>query len=170
MFRTVETVGQNGCVATGGKIATHSDPVWRDRTNFIIQADLTPHGLPGSFEQLWTRTEDEGRTFEICCIPFFIYGIALGDVVSWDKSTHLVQLVEGSGHRCIRVAFQDKAVGAARHEELHRLLAGQGPLIEFNSDGYGAIDIQNEPQATAIISALAARVEDGTLIWEWADS
>jgi hypothetical protein len=30
------------------KIATHSDPVGRDRTNFIVQLDLTDRGMPGT--------------------------------------------------------------------------------------------------------------------------
>lgn len=41
------------------KIATHTDPVGRDRTNFIVKLDLAEHGMPGNFEQCWTHTDDQ---------------------------------------------------------------------------------------------------------------
>jgi hypothetical protein len=59
--------------------AVHLHPVWRDRADFIIAASIT--GLAGArWEQLWARqlSRDE---FEICCIPFFLYNLSLGDVV-----------------------------------------------------------------------------------------
>ena len=51
-------------VTDDSKIATHDDPAWRDRTNFIVKLDLTDHYMPGSFEQCWTRTYDQ-RFFEL---------------------------------------------------------------------------------------------------------
>lgn len=62
------------------------DPVWRDRTNYIVKLDLTEHGMPGDFEQCWTRTEDQ-RLFELCCIPFFTYGQSLGDILKVELGT-----------------------------------------------------------------------------------
>lgn len=61
------------------EIATHPNPVWREKANFLIFADLGDHGMPGRWEQLWAR--QEGEEFELCCIPFFTYGLALGDRV-----------------------------------------------------------------------------------------
>lgn len=60
-------------------IATHPNPAWREKANFLIFADLEDHGMPGRWEQLWAR--QEGEEFELCCIPFFTYGLALGDRV-----------------------------------------------------------------------------------------
>lgn len=60
------------------RIATHQEAVWRDRADYIIRVDLADHGMPGSAEQMWTRATSDGM-YEICCIPFFTYGIALGD-------------------------------------------------------------------------------------------
>lgn len=34
------------------KIVTHPDPVWRDRSNFIIRAQTEVGGNPESFRQL----------------------------------------------------------------------------------------------------------------------
>jgi len=50
------------------KIATHDEPAARERTNHIVRLDLAD-GMPGHYEQMWTRTEDKQK-FELCCIPF----------------------------------------------------------------------------------------------------
>ena len=46
-------------VTDDSKIATHTEPVGRGRANFIVRLDLAQHGMPGYYEQIWTRTEDE---------------------------------------------------------------------------------------------------------------
>lgn len=58
------------------KIATHDEPAARSRSNYIVRLDLTADGLPGHYEQMWTRTDDRQR-HELCCIPFFTYGLSL---------------------------------------------------------------------------------------------
>jgi hypothetical protein len=64
------------------------------------------------FELLWTRTEDQER-FELCCIPFFPYGMALGDLVSWDDATHRAHVAVLSGRGTVGVALQHsgRAIG-----------------------------------------------------------
>ena len=59
------------------EFVVHHEPAWQHRSDFIINAMLPEDGR---FEELWVRkiTDD---TFEICCIPFFLYDVALGDVV-----------------------------------------------------------------------------------------
>ena len=37
------------------EIATHGAPVWKERGNFLIFADLSLAGMPGRWEQLWAR-------------------------------------------------------------------------------------------------------------------
>jgi hypothetical protein len=123
--------------------------------------------MPGSFEQLWTRTDDQ-RQYEICCIPFFTYGIALGDVVTWDPVSLLVEVATPSGHQNIRVAFLDKSKAATSHSDVHGALVQAGCLVEFSSDGYGAIDIDTKARANVVVGLLAPWVDNDTLIWEWA--
>jgi hypothetical protein len=64
------------------RFSTHKEPVWRGRANFIINAKLPEDGR---FEQLWVRKVAEDA-FELCCIPFFLYDVALGDVVQTRES------------------------------------------------------------------------------------
>ena len=43
--------------------------------------------MADAFELLWAHTEDR-KHYELCCIPFFIYGFALGDTLTWDENPH----------------------------------------------------------------------------------
>jgi hypothetical protein len=88
----------------GRKDVVHSDPVWRERADFIIGAPLHEEGRA---EQLWARRLDEPLLFEICCIPFFLYDVALGDVVQTDASSELARVVEPSGRFVFRAWFGD---------------------------------------------------------------
>lgn len=76
---------------TGG-IVTHAEPVGRARTNHIhrLAADQPP---AEQFEQIWTYTEDQ-QTFELCCIPFFPYGVSLGDRITINEDGSLARLPE----------------------------------------------------------------------------
>lgn len=148
-------------------IATHASPAWRHRSNWIIVVDLAQHGMPGRREQLWAHTDDE-RVFELCCIPYFTYGLALGDLVSWDTESEAVEVVSPSGRRVIRVAFMDRVDAAVAHDGLHGELIGTGCLVEFKGDGYGAIDIETERQAQLVAQLLNPWAEAGRVMWEWA--
>ncbi|NOV98762.1 hypothetical protein HDG69_003357 [Isoptericola halotolerans] len=59
------------------KFSVHDEPAWRERASFIVHAALPEQGR---YEQLWCRQVSDD-TFEVCCIPFFLYDVALGDLV-----------------------------------------------------------------------------------------
>jgi hypothetical protein len=94
------------------KIATHEFPVWRDKADFIIasrlDADLGIEDLL-AWEQLWAR-KVSSSSFELCCIPFFTYGLALGDVVetsNLETRDYVVsKVINPSGRKTFRVFFQ----------------------------------------------------------------
>jgi hypothetical protein len=151
------------------QIVTHSDPAWRDRTNFIVRLDLAPYDEPGRYEQCWTRTEDQ-RLFEMCCIPFFTYGISLGDLLEVNQDTGAHSIHRKSGRRTIRVNFLNDEAAHREHHHLHDALVGPlGCLGEFHGPHYAAIDLANDQQASAVIDVLTPLFEVGSLIWEWAD-
>jgi hypothetical protein len=157
-------------VTDESKIATHSEPAWRDRTNYIVQLDLTDHGMPGNFEQCWTRTDDQ-QLFELCCIPFFTYGHSLGDVLRIDLATGRHEVARKSGHRTIRFAFTDDRQAHEQHQYIHgALVDAAGCLVELRRGGhYGAIDIDNASKTDIVTGILAPHHAAGYLIWEWAD-
>lgn len=123
-------------------IASHELPVWRERANYILQADLGDHGMPGRFEQLWARNLGAGR-FELCCLPFFTYGYALGDIAVLKAGSGrfrelLGQVLTGSGRGLVRIAL----TGAPEeHENIHAAVAASGRLHEWRGGGLVAIDI-----------------------------
>jgi hypothetical protein len=152
------------------RIATHESPAAGQRSNYILRLSLATDGLPGQYEQMWTRTEDE-QHHELCCIPFFPYGLSLGDVLTLTGEDGAYRVESKSGHRTIRVAVRDETYAHEQHEDLHRGLGRIGVLAEFrgHANGYCAIDIADEPQADAVIAMLSPLAETGVLLWEWAD-
>lgn len=139
--------------------AVHPEPVWRDRSNFIIGAPLPEEGRA---EQLWARQVGDQR-FEICCIPFFVYDVALGDVVETDVNFDLVRVVEPSGRYVFRVWF-----GESFHprEEIAERLAALGALLEWSSVNLLAVDAADESHAQVIADFLAEQGRGERLMFE----
>lgn len=144
----------------------HSDPVWRERSNFVVNARLPEPGGGKEFEQLFARqvTED---TFEVCCIPFLLYDIALGDVVrtvAAEGRKYLVDsVVHRSGHVTFRVWF-----GGTDHpkdavvDDLRRL----GALVEWSSANLLAVDADGEEHAQRVADYLWSAEQAGHFVYE----
>jgi Domain of unknown function (DUF4265) len=153
-------------VADAADIAKHDHPVWRERADYILQADLADHGMAGRYEQLWARRVGADH-FELCCLPFFTYGYALGDTVGLRVATGpfdrvLGSVVRPSNRALLRVAF----LTSDRHEDLHASLAASDRPHEWRSGGLVAVDIEGHvPEPLwRTIEALAS---DGHVEWEW---
>jgi len=76
------------------KTIKHPNPVWREKANFIIGAQCTNKAdKTNAWEQLWSR-KVSGNIFEICCIPFFLYDISLGDEVKTDQDFWILEVLK----------------------------------------------------------------------------
>lgn len=141
--------------------AIHQQPIWRDRSNFIIAVEV-PGGGERKTEQLWVRQISDHR-FEVCCIPFFAYDIALGDVVDTDTDYVVKRVVEPSGRYVYRVWF-----GESFHprDEIATGLTSLGSLIEWSSPNLLAVDAVDEEHAQVVADFLAGRQQAGQLIYE----
>lgn len=139
--------------------ALHPEPVWRDRSNFIIGAPLPEEGRA---EQLWARQVGD-RRFEICCIPFFVHDVALGDVVETDANFDLVRVVERSGRYVFRVWFGESF---RPREEIAERLAALGALLEWSSLNLLAVDAADESHAQVIADFLTEQERGGHLMFE----
>lgn len=122
--------------------------------------------MPGSAEQMWARTTGDGM-YEICCIPFFTYGIALGHVVTWNNDSGVASVVRPGGHKVIRAVFADRNVADAEHGRLHRALVIADCPVEFNGSGYCAIDAEGDESVRAARAALEPFQEAHGVSWEW---
>jgi hypothetical protein len=149
--------GNSGMGMEASSIAIHEDPLWRAKGNFVINADLAAHGMPGRWEQLWARKVSEDR-FELCCIPFFTYGMRLGDIVrtapASGKQFMVQEVVQAGGRINVRLAV---SVGDERDSLTPKLLSDitkVGCGAEVFKPGYIAIDIPTEEQEQQLLTLL----------------
>jgi hypothetical protein len=148
------------------EFAVHQDPVWREHANFIINAELPEEDRPKRYEQLWARQSADDR-FEVCCIPFFVSDIALGDVVVTslrDGRQYVVdRVVEPSGRYVFRVWF-----GQSFHprDEIASELEALGSLIEWSSRNLLAVDAADGEHAQLVADFLMEREKAGHLAYE----
>src|SRR6266550_5216238 len=119
----------------------HPEPVWRERADFIISAPLLLE--EGRAEQL-SAWHGEDHLFEICCVPFFVFDVALGDVVETNARHDSVDVVQRSGRFVFRVWF-----GESFHprQEIADQLSDLGALLEWSSDNLLAVDANGAPLA-----------------------
>ena len=142
---------------------THRQPVWRDRADFVVMAPLPE---PRTYEQLWARQESEDL-FEICCIPFFVHNLSLGDVVRTESRagrSHLVsEVVRPSGRWTFRLWLGES------HEDggqVEAELVACGALTEWSSQHLLGIDAKDEAHAQVVADVLAHGERAGRWLYE----
>lgn len=142
--------------------ASHADPVWRGRANFIVGAAIDPTNTDVTTEQLWARRVGE-RLFEICCIPFFAYNLALGDIVETDSQYTVERVQSRSGRAVFRVAaLGEAAILTDVVPEIVRL----GGLVERSSLRMIAVDAASPDVAREVANLLARYEAAGLLEYE----
>lgn len=152
-------------------VAAHSAPVWRSKADFLIHADLSEAGMAGRWEQLWASRVG-GNRFEVCCLPFFTYGMALGDTVETQlrpEDQHIVsKVVQKSGRQLLRAALSKQEDLDTLHEAIHRKLVEMGCLHEWHASGYLSVDISSQSQADELVAFLKPYAEAGRFFYEMA--
>ncbi len=147
--------------------ATHADPVWREKADFLISADLTSAGMPGEWEQLWAKRLREGE-FLVCCIPYFTYGVALGDTVRTapaGERTYVIEaVVARSGRRVLRLWLRD--AGADARSRVIEYIAKESLLHEWSSANLLVIDVAADCPAAGLLEA----VMDDAIQFEWGET
>jgi hypothetical protein len=144
--------------------AVHEAPAWHDRANFIIGVGLEESG---KWEQLWSRRVTETR-FEVCCIPFLAYDLALGDVVETEpqdgRESMVARVVERSGHRTMRVWFVDTEAA----QRLSDGLVAAGALFEWRGPWSRllALDAEDDAATHTLAEALCPYEADGQITVE----
>lgn len=142
--------------------AVHQEPVWRDRSNFVIATQIEPGDTGITTEQLWARQIDE-RHYELCCIPFFAHDLALGDVVEVDATYMVTRVAKPSGRYVFRIY-----IGRSDYprEELVEQLTELGALLEWSSATLLAVDAPGLALAQPIADFLQEQEDQGRLIYE----
>lgn len=148
--------------SVSGRVAIHQDPIWRERSNFVIAIEIDPGETGVGTEQLWARQIDE-RHYELCCIPFFAYDLALGDVVEVDASYMVKRVTKASGRFVFRVYFGSSDYPS---EEVVERLAALGGLLEWSSVDLLAVDAPGLAEGQPIADYLQAQEDQGRLLYE----
>jgi hypothetical protein len=144
--------------------STHRDPIWRDRADFLVQAALPE---AHRYEQLWCRqvTVD---TFEVCCIPFFLYDLALGDIIETSPVSGrryvMSRVVARSGRYVFRARFDASQLG--NRDEVLAELTELGAWTEWSSHSMVAVDARDAAHAQAIADHLWEQERLGLLVYE----
>jgi hypothetical protein len=150
---------------TDDQFITHLDPVWRDRSDFIIAAELDDAGQ-SKYEQLFTRRVSKNH-FEVCCIPYFLYNVALGDVVETrpnnGREYMLRKVVKSSGRFVFRVWLGESAFP---REELDENLHSLGALKEWRTNNLLAVDATDQDHAQVIADYLAEGERENHFAYE----
>jgi hypothetical protein len=136
------------------KFATHSNPVRRPVPSFMLRVALDDLGGE-NFEQLWTKQLGEDL-FEVCCIPFFAYDLALGDVVRASAAEGQVLSVERrSGNGVLRIAVKRPEEVEELHLRIHDLLGRLDYLCGWFEPGYVAVDLDRSRTHDELFAGLA---------------
>ena len=138
---------------------THALPACRDRADALVQAQLEEKN---ESEQLWCRALGDDK-FEVCCIPFYLYNVALGDIVL-APDFHFQRVVVPSGRYVFRVFMREDQYGV--RESLVAELEKVSALTEWYSAGLMSIDAPDLEQAETISTWLQDCERRGLLFYE----
>lgn len=148
----------------GDKVAVHRAPVWREKSNFIIRAFIEKIDDRSRWEQLWVRKIRQ-TSFEVCCIPFFVYELSLGDIVETDSNFNLQQVTERSGFHTFRVWIEESDAPFDRVNFIS-LLIRYGALYEWSTEHLLAISTVTDEQTCAVRDLLIAMSDQRSIQYE----
>jgi len=151
----------------------HAQPAWGDRANFVLQlrietGDAAFDARTPRYEQIWTRQKSDDF-YEVCCIPFFLYDLALGDIlkVVTQGGTPVVEgVAQKSGHHTFRAWFGSAFLPVSRDQLVGELLALPDCLFEWHGQNLLAIDAANDEAANSVARFLENAERRGQLQYE----
>ena len=130
--------------------------------NFVFAAHIGTKDGKSEWEQLWGQKVAAQR-FVLCCIPFFVQDVALGDEVETDGDFVLQRVVRQSGQVTFRVWFGDQDA-TTRQNLVHEIEAIK-PLMEWSSENLLALSVP-EAEAQPLADHLQLRESEGLLQYE----
>ncbi|WP_176611541.1 DUF4265 domain-containing protein [Actinomadura sp. WMMB 499] len=147
----------------------HEHPVGRAAQNYLAHVDLERFGLAGQREQLWLRP-CQGGDYVVACLPFRVYGLALNDRVrlSEDGAT-VVELLERSGHRVLRVLFTPRSDQDAFMARITGEVEIAGLAFEWSGKRHLAVDVPQDASPVRLFGVLQEEIDAQQAYWEWAD-
>lgn len=139
-----------------------------------VPLDPAPGSAGPADDWVWAEPLGSGR-YRVESCPFFAYGVSRGDVVraadeGAGEAPRLEDVVEKSGHRTLRVALDPRVeLSDSPVRALLERLLELGCAHETLRPKVVAIDLPAAVDVAAVAQLLQALVENGALLWEWAD-
>ncbi len=155
------------------KEVVHGDPAWREQGDSTLALLLEIGDDPAlhRVERLWCRRLS-AQHFELCCIPFFAYNMALGDVLYVEPDevgfAAVQDIARPSQHSTVRIWFGESPVPHAA-EELLNAIRPLGGWREVSSTRLVAVDVESDDQRQQLLGLLTPRREQGLLWFEVAN-
>lgn len=144
----------------------HPNPVWGGRANALLWArGWHTDGPPKRVTELLPVRLHANGTAEVCCVPFAVDGIALGDIVTAADQVstplRLSPLITSSGRVNMRVVILDKPVAFVR-DSLMSQAQELGALVEFGpTDNLLSFDCASADLGGPFFDALKQQERDG---------
>ena len=146
----------------GDYVAVHAEPVWRSQSDFVFRVLIGEKGGANEWEQLWWQQVAPTR-FVLCCIPFFVYDLSLGDEVETAKDYVVRSIRRRSGQVTFRVWFGGAAM-EVKEKAMDEILRLQ-PFVEWSSPNLAALSI-DESLSQKLADILQALENQGVLQYE----
>ena len=128
-------------------------------------------GPDGEVETLWANRVAPGR-FALDNLPWFAYGVSLGDVVAAEPDDRgmlvFAGIVEKSGNRTVRIIpdiVEPGRTWTAASRQLFDALVERGCSFEGANPGFVALNVPAAASLDAVVELLNASGFD----WEYAD-
>jgi hypothetical protein len=152
-------------LADTGPYIKHHGSVWLDRMDYVFHAVLPDD--PEGVEQLVGRRVADNE-LELCCIPFFLYDVSLGDIVAIDNDDMFERVVRPSGRYTFRVWFgkESDPKDAPKDQIAAELELELGALLEWHGADLLAVDAEDGVAAQTIADYLQARENAGEITYE----
>lgn len=84
--------------------AVHMSPAWREQSNLLFTAAIEEHGDSPGREQLWGKIISK-NTALLCCIPFFLYDLSIGDLCNISDDFKFISVREAGDQDTYRIFF-----------------------------------------------------------------
>lgn len=133
-----------------------------------IQTGDAAYDANPRYEQIWTRQRSDDL-YQVCCIPFFLYDLSLGDIVkveTHDGVPRVQGVAERSGHHTFRAWFGKAFFPVVRDQIVDQMMATPGCLFEWYGTNLLAIDAENDVVAKAVAAFLENAERRGQLQYE----
>lgn len=134
-----------------GLVVVHKQPVWRARATTVFHMLAGVSNGRSRWEQLWWRRTSRGR-FTLCCIPFVIDDLALGDEVETNACHIVRRIARRSGQVTFRVRIDRHDPGV--RDQVIKASETFEPLAEWSAPNLLALSV-HESRARQLGSRLA---------------